>query len=85
MIPVQAQDSSSVTRESSNAPQPLPPNSVGIVMFTKPTSRALSCTSVGKRASLSQVAASGRISLRANSRAVCLISFCSSVSSKFMV
>src|SRR5690349_19334170 len=81
---VQSQARSSVTTATSSTPQALPPYSRGTVMLTSPSSRALSNTAIGKRASRSHCAAIGLISRRANSRAVCCISFCSSVSSKFI-
>ena len=77
-IPVQPQLSSSATSIPSNVFSPRPPYSVGTLRFIRPTSCAFAITSAGWRMWTSCSAATGRISLAANSRATARSSFCSS-------
>ena len=78
-MPEQPQLSSSPTSIPSNAPRPSPPYSSGTWRFIRPSSCAFAITSTGWRIATSCSAATGRISLAANSRASARSSFCSSV------
>ena len=83
-IPEQPQASSSPISIMSKPPSPGPPYSSGTCGFISPTSCAFAITSAGCVECSSYSAATGRISLRANSRASSRSAFCSSERAKEM-
>ncbi len=78
-IPPQARENSSTTMQRSSTPPPIPPYSSGIQTPDSPASRIAFCTSQGYSCASSYLAATGRITDSASSRARPLNSICRGV------
>ena len=78
-IPGQPADSSSLMRAVSKLERPPPPYASGMLMVMNPASKAFCMISHGNSWLWSYLAAFGRISFIANSRAISLSATCSSV------